>query len=594
LSATIQNSSELLNEFQEIYPNQEIYSIEYNQRFMNQQRWIWDSETKKIERIHPCVCFNRETIKDFNEISFTPNDLVVLYEKIEDSFEDKEDIGSFSPDNTFTDNYLLTLDDSKKYEQILKQKLYELSQKYPTEIDTLINEFTKEYPISKEKNDFIPLFQKCQKMNLLPMILFHTKEEIVQEMFQLIELQLREEESREFPFHYQILEKKNQLYEEYYEKRKTYEMGIKIKTKDPFTEKIEKMDTFDTNEKDKYIQNMKNFYHKCILKCKDTENEKNKIHNLTKEMTEFIQNPDFRKQDIFRKHPRFCFTNNEPMSGDEIRTIRKEVAKTTGKKIEYENPLFQLLKRGIGVYIQSNPDEYNWIVQRLMSQKKLAIVLSDKTLCLGIDLPIRTSCFTGYKDPDFTKEDYLQMSGRAGRRGLDNQGNIIFHNIVNYKELMKGKLTQLKFTNKELHSNYSVITQLNPKIKTNQLKILGDLPIIDPKKRKLIWYLRYYENSFKFVDSLENYEKQLFMIYKSEREYCMFSYLLEKLLTINNPEYLLCYKQNKVPDNLRIDFFKVGNICKDICNSLHPIKYKFIVENCKIIFHKFKNILELW
>ena len=75
------------------------------------------------------------------------------------------------------------------------------------------------------------------------------------------------------------------------------------------------------------------------------------------------------------------------MSGDEIKSIRKEIKKYIGLSIEYENPYFQLLKRGVGLYISSMPDVYNWILQRLMSEKKLGIV-SDKTLCLGIDLPI--------------------------------------------------------------------------------------------------------------------------------------------------------------------------------------------------------------
>ena len=44
------------------------------------------------------------------------------------------------------------------------------------------------------------------------------------------------------------------------------------------------------------------------------------------------------------------------------------------------------------------PDVYNWILQGSMSEKKLGIVISDKTLCLGIDLPIR-SVASGYKDP---------------------------------------------------------------------------------------------------------------------------------------------------------------------------------------------------
>ena len=47
---------------------------------------------------------------------------------------------------------------------------------------------------------------------------------------------------------------------------------------------------------------------------------------------------------------------------------------------------------------------------------------NDTNVKVGIDLPIRSVCLTGYKNPEFTKEDYLQMSGRAGRRGIDEKG----------------------------------------------------------------------------------------------------------------------------------------------------------------------------
>ena len=32
--------------------------------------------------------------------------------------------------------------------------------------------------------------------------------------------------------------------------------------------------------------------------------------------------------DIFKKHPNYCYTKYEPMSGEEIRSIRKEIYKT--------------------------------------------------------------------------------------------------------------------------------------------------------------------------------------------------------------------------------------------------------------------------
>jgi superfamily II RNA helicase len=123
--------------------------------------------------------------------------------------------------------------------------------------------------------------------------------------------------------------------------------------------------------------------------------------------------------------------HNEPMSGDKIKGIRKEIYKTLGIKIDYEHILFQMLKRGIGIYVDGMPNEYNWIVQKLLASREIGIVVSDRSLCLGIDLPIRTSCIMGYKDSIFTNDDYLQMSGRAGRRGHDTKGNIIFYNSPN-------------------------------------------------------------------------------------------------------------------------------------------------------------------
>ena len=79
------------------------------------------------------------------------------------------------------------------------------------------------------------------------------------------------------------------------------------------------------------------------------------------------------------------------MSGNQIRDIR-EIQKTLGIKIPYEHELFQMLKRGIGIYTEDMPEEYKWILQRLMDEKKIGIVISDRTLCLGIDLPITFLC----------------------------------------------------------------------------------------------------------------------------------------------------------------------------------------------------------
>ena len=141
----------------------------------------------------------------------------------------------------------LTLDDTRDYEKILKENLEAIYKRYPLKIDSILNSFNKEL---KENNEsFFDLFKSCKEKDLLPMIVFHTDECITREIFNLIDKELYNREKEEYPFHYDILEKKKEYYEKYIEERKDYSSRIEIKTKDAITEKREKMLDYDKREK---------------------------------------------------------------------------------------------------------------------------------------------------------------------------------------------------------------------------------------------------------------------------------------------------------------------------------------------------------
>ena len=119
-----------------------------------------------------------------------------------------------------------------------------------------------------------------------------------------------------------------------------------------------------TGKKDNYLSVM-NKYYQSKIDCLEGQEK-----NLISEMNQFLMNPDFCYQDVFQKHKDFIFTkSNKPMDADTIREVRREIKKTLGIKIPYESCLFQMLKRGIGLYIENMPDEYNWILQKLLSSK---------------------------------------------------------------------------------------------------------------------------------------------------------------------------------------------------------------------------------
>lgn len=83
-------------------------------------------------------------------------------------------------------------------------------------------------------------------------------------------------------------------------------------------------------------------------------------------------------------------------------------------------------------------------VERLYRKGFLRVVVATGTLALGINMPCSTVVFCG--DSVFlTALNYRQASGRAGRRGFDPLGNVIFHGIHPSKayQLVSSRLPDL-------------------------------------------------------------------------------------------------------------------------------------------------------
>ena len=238
------------------------------------------------------------------------------------------------------------------------------------------------------------------------------------------------------------------------------------------------------------------------------------------------------------------------------------------------------------------PDEYNWILQKLLSKKEIGVVISDKTLCMGIDLPVRTSCFLGIDSPNFTNDDYLQMSGRAGRRGLDNRGNIIFYGSIDYIHLMNQGLPKLEGNSNPIYSNYKILN--NPNIFNNMInpqREIIEIKGIDQcfHEKKLLWYLRNYKNALGFIQGLVLFEKKLFMNNEKDRPLLVLSKVSE---LIDKGDIVKEYKFKKVFDETDVNLIKeYVNILMYIHNSLHPQKYLILVTNVKILFSTINQIL---
>ncbi|KAH9906763.1 hypothetical protein F4778DRAFT_769151 [Xylariomycetidae sp. FL2044] len=106
---------------------------------------------------------------------------------------------------------------------------------------------------------------------------------------------------------------------------------------------------------------------------------------------------------------------------------------------------FSALRRGIGVHHAGMNRRYRQVVEMLFRKGFLTVVIATGTLALGINMPCKTVSFFG-DSAYLTSLNFRQGSGRAGRRGFDLLGNVVFSNISRTRafELMSSRLPDLK------------------------------------------------------------------------------------------------------------------------------------------------------
>ncbi len=618
LSATINNIDDIVTFFKNINPMKHIEKIEYNKRFINSQKWIWDNNI--LKKIHPLHCYNSEDLNDdFINIDFkmTPNDIALLWERLEEVFEDLENdesfdihesiedfIESLSPDSYFKNNdKLLTLNNANDYEIFLLKNIIYLNKFYKREISILFNKLkTKECNDKSDPDDIISFLDSCKRKSMFPMLIFNTDDTNCENVFNDIYYKLLKLETDNYPYHYDILEKKQSIYLDYKEKRKIFSDHIKPPKKSNPQEYINsKLDTFDRESKNKFITDMIEYYNLLIDKIdkrdiddilKDTQTD-----NLHNDLNKFINSPDFSYQDVFKKHHKYCYNISEPMSGNKIREIRKKISIALGINIEYEHPIFQMLKRGIGLYIEKSPEEYKWILQTLLINKEIGIVVSGTELSTGIDMPIKSACLMGFKGDEFTPSDYLQMSGRAGRRGHDTSGNIIFYS-VNYSKLIKSGLPKITGSINPLYNHYDSLQKINYKIKVEDVyknnfnknrRVIDTKSIINIDYEKniylIIWNLRNYESYHKLLDKLNHSEYES-IVNLYDKEFYIFQSICELL---DDKDVIISdFKLNKYniyfKDIINIVMIYYNNLSKDNdklipLNNLYLKLKRMIIKN---------------
>lgn len=116
--------------------------------------------------------------------------------------------------------------------------------------------------------------------------------------------------------------------------------------------------------------------------------------------------------------------------------------------------LIAALRRGIGVHHAGMNRKYRQVCEILFRKGYLRVVIATGTLALGINMPCKTVVFSG-DSIYLTALNFRQAAGRAGRRGFDVLGNVVFQGLP-YSKICRLLSSRLP----DLHGHFPITTSL--------------------------------------------------------------------------------------------------------------------------------------
>ncbi|VIO90324.1 DEAD/DEAH box helicase family protein [Brugia malayi] len=407
-----------------------------------------------------------------------------------------------------------------------------------------------------------PLVLELRDKELLPAICFNEDrrmcEKLAQQLFDYLEMQQKEFEASA---EYKKYEIKDEEKIAKMMKRKRDAAATKEKKKSKAVDKFERAETEELEHKEQVVDDYDPL---AAMRLRlDMVLERFKLHGRQRDV------------DLYQKV-----------------TARLTKDRISGR--ETTKLLFKLFERGIGFHHPGLNSKERGAVEILFRSGHLAILFSTSTLALGINMPCKTVLF-GVDDANLTPLQFRQMSGRAGRRGFDHSGSVIFMSIPTAKirRLLTASLSTLRgnlpFTTSYILRLFGYIHQedsMMSKLRSGNQKF-------SPFELRLQTVLSFLTNSFILYTRAElssTVQKQL-------RLYTLFAVQVLRSLDLLNENgelsglaSLVCHLSGNEPGNLLFAHLLQNgvfhNLCRDNTVSREEMKSQLVL----IFAHLFTNL----
>jgi len=407
LSATIGNALQLKEWFEAVQKQHlqvvnassdsdtSVILKEHFARFINLQRYVvTETESKdgrvkvKLVKLHPVAAMTRDRLKEQPDLiaalSLTPTDLVDLWKRMRSIFPATVLEESDDPDYFFgplvDESKRISLNQTKEYEMHLKGRLSELSESHPDLFERL-REAQMPPPLEAQVDVSEKLYdvvEQLKRNDLLPAVAFQLNTYGAFNMFKILLSRLESEQVLELPDYRKDL--------------------IKMAREKAQMRKVAAGKASRENAAEAEEEAKAGFVDDSLV-----------------------------QEDTTKPHDKYVLSSaGKRLSYNEVEDIVADMKKS-GEAVDINHALIRGLRRGIAIYTNEVGFScYRRQVQMLAQKGRLAVVFSDDALAYGVNMPFRTCIFCGDMGENLTPLIAQQMQGRAGRRGLDVQGNVVY------------------------------------------------------------------------------------------------------------------------------------------------------------------------
>lgn len=212
-----------------------------------------------------------------------------------------------------------------------------------------------------------------------------------------------------------------------------------------------------------------------------------KKRNTVKDVISVLHKKEMLPAIFFTFSRKKCDENMEKcsdlhlISDSEAKQIRTEIQEFLKEHTYLENNKnLEYLYNGVASHHAGLLPAWKLLVERLFQKGLIKVVFATETLAAGINMPARTTVISAIsKRTDsghrmLTANEFLQMSGRAGRRGMDKVGYVVvmgtqFQSPEEVADLVKSSSNPLE---SRFSPSYSMVLNLLQNLELEQAKEL--------------------------------------------------------------------------------------------------------------------------